>query len=46
MNSEIITISGSPASGKSTLAKMLAKKLNYKYLHTGILFRALAKKRK
>jgi len=46
MNSEIITISGSPASGKSTLAKMLAKKLNYKYLHTGILFRALAKKKK
>lgn len=41
----IITISGLPASGKSTLARLMAKKYNYKYLHTGSFFRALAKKK-
>ncbi len=45
MKPEIIAISGLPASGKSTLAKMLAKKSKYNYLHTGKLFRSLAKKK-
>ena len=33
----IITIDGPVASGKSTIAKMLAIKLNYYYLNTGFL---------
>jgi cytidylate kinase len=41
----LITISGLPASGKSTLAKLLAKKYHYHYLHAGSLFRAVAKKK-
>ena len=42
----IITISGLPASGKSTLAKLMAKKYGYQYLHAGSFFRILAKKKK
>jgi len=38
----IITIDGPVASGKSTIAKMLAIKLNYYYLNTGFLYRAIA----
>jgi len=38
----IITIDGPAASGKSTLGRMLAKKLDYYYLYSGLLFRALA----
>lgn len=41
----IITISGSPGSGKSTVAKILAKKLNYKHYSTGDFMRQLAKER-
>ena len=37
-----VAIDGVSASGKSTLAKMLAKKLNYVYLNTGEIYRALA----
>ena len=38
----IITIDGPTASGKSTLARHLAKELKYYYINSGLLFRALA----
>jgi len=37
----IITIDGPAGSGKSTVAKILAKELNYKYIDTGAMYRAL-----
>jgi predicted cytidylate kinase len=41
----IISISGTPGSGKTTIAKMLAEELNYKYYYIGGLRRDKAKKR-
>lgn len=38
----IITIDGPSASGKTTVARMLAKQLGYYYLSSGLLFRGLA----
>ncbi len=38
----IIAIDGPAASGKGTLAKQLAQHLNYDYLDTGALYRAVA----
>jgi len=38
----VITIDGPSASGKSTVAQALAKKLDFYYLNTGLLYRALA----
>lgn len=38
----IITIDGPTASGKSTVARIVAKQLNFYYLYSGLLFRALA----
>lgn len=38
----IVTIDGLAASGKSTLAKLLAKELNFMHLNTGLLYRACA----
>ncbi len=38
----IITIDGPTASGKSTVARHLAKSLGYYYIYSGLLFRALA----
>ncbi len=35
-----IAIDGPAASGKSSVAKLLAKKLNFKYLDTGLMYRA------
>lgn len=40
----IIAIDGPAASGKGTLARNLAARLNYAYLDTGALYRAVAKK--
>jgi cytidylate kinase len=40
----IVAIDGPAASGKSTVAKKLAKRLNFKYLETGALYRALTLK--
>ena len=40
----IITIDGPSASGKSTLAAGLAKFLGYSVLHTGMIYRAMAKR--
>ena len=37
----IIAIDGPAASGKSTSAKLLAKKLGYLYLDTGAMYRAV-----
>jgi len=37
-----IAIDGPAASGKSTLAKRLAEDLNYLYLDTGVMYRAIA----
>ena len=37
----IITIDGPAGSGKSTIAKILAKELNLKYIDTGAMYRAL-----
>ncbi len=44
MSFQLITISGMLGSGKSTIAKMLAKKLNYAYFSTGDVQRELALK--
>ena len=41
----IITITGTPSSGKSTLAKLLAKKLRYRHYSMGDLQRMLAAER-
>ncbi len=41
----IITISGNPGSGKSTIAKALEKELGYKRYYMGGIFRELARKR-
>lgn len=41
-NNLIIAIDGTAAAGKSTAAKCLAKRLGYKYLDTGALYRAMA----
>lgn len=38
----VITIDGLAASGKSTLAKLLAKELGYLHVNTGLLYRASA----
>jgi cytidylate kinase len=38
----IITIDGPAGSGKSSVAKELAKRLNFYYLYTGLLYRAVA----
>ncbi len=40
--SEIITIDGPAGSGKSTIARLLAKNLGFLYLDTGAMYRAVA----
>ena len=40
----IITISGTPGSGKSTVAKKLKKRLGFEYIYSGQIFRELADK--
>ena len=37
----IITIDGFSSCGKSTLAKQLARKLNYTYIDSGAMYRAI-----
>ncbi|NNG08454.1 MAG: (d)CMP kinase, partial [Desulfobacteraceae bacterium] len=39
---EIITIDGPVASGKSTVSRLLAKRLDFLYLDTGAMYRAVA----
>ncbi len=38
----IIAIDGPAGSGKSTVAKLVAKRLNYRYIDTGAMYRAVA----
>jgi len=45
MNKNIITISGKPGCGKSTIAKILSKKLNYELISSGDKFREIAKEK-
>ena len=40
----IIAIDGPAGSGKSTVSKLLAKKLNFKYIDTGAIYRAVTLK--
>jgi cytidylate kinase len=40
--SKIITIDGPAGSGKSTISRALAKKINFLYLDTGAMYRAVA----
>ena len=40
----IVTVDGPAGSGKSTVSKILAKRISYAYLDTGALYRALAYK--
>ena len=42
----VITISGEPGAGKSTTAKLLAKKLSCKHYSTGDFMRDMAEERK
>ena len=40
----VITISGTPGSGKSTVCNLLEEKLKLRYVYSGMIFRSLAKK--
>ncbi|MBU0992039.1 MAG: (d)CMP kinase [Proteobacteria bacterium] len=42
MKKFLITIDGPAGSGKTTVSKLLAKRLNYKYIDTGALYRGVA----
>ncbi len=44
MMKKVITIDGPAGAGKSTVSKAVAAKLQYIYLDTGALYRALAYK--
>ena len=40
----VVTVDGPAGSGKSTVSRLLARRLSYVYLDTGALYRALALK--
>jgi cytidylate kinase len=42
MNPPLITIDGPSGAGKTTVSRMLARRLGYKYVDTGALYRAVA----
>ncbi len=42
MRQMIITIDGPAGAGKTTVSRILAKKLNYRYIDTGALYRGIA----
>jgi len=44
MMSKIITITGDPGSGKSTISNILCKKLGYEYVYTGMIHRKIAER--
>ncbi len=41
VNKTIVTIDGPSGAGKSTISRLLAARLNYKYLDTGAMYRAV-----
>ena len=41
MNNIIIAIDGPAGSGKSTIAKIIAKKFNFTYIDTGAMYRMI-----
>ena len=41
MNNIIVTIDGPAGSGKSTIAKIIAKKFNFTYIDTGAMYRMI-----
>jgi cytidylate kinase len=41
----IITISGPPGSGKTTVGRLLAEKMKFEFISTGMVFREMAKER-
>ena len=45
MNKNIITITGEPGCGKSTVAEIIANKLNYKLISSGDIARTIAKEK-
>ena len=45
MNKNIITITGEPGCGKSTIAKIIAEKLNYKLISSGDIARRIAREK-
>ena len=44
MNKKIVAIDGPAGAGKSTVSKLAAQKLNYTYIDTGAMYRAVALK--
>lgn len=44
MNSKVIAIDGPAGAGKSTIAKLLARKIGYTYIDSGAMYRALTLK--
>ncbi len=44
MNKKIIAVDGPAGAGKSTVSKLVAQKLNYTYIDTGAMYRAVALK--
>ena len=40
--STVVAIDGPAGAGKSTVARLVAERLNYAYINTGSLYRALA----
>ena len=42
----VITISGTPGSGKSTIAQLLHERLKLRYVYSGLIFREIAEKYK
>ena len=44
MNSKLVAIDGPAGSGKSTVSKLVAEKLEYTYIDTGAMYRALTLK--
>ncbi|MEJ2472814.1 MAG: (d)CMP kinase, partial [Desulfobacterales bacterium] len=42
MKKSVVTIDGPAGAGKTTVSRMLADRLGYRYIDTGALYRAIA----